>query len=62
MGCLLRGVKREQVQRGQVIVVPGTIESVKKFRASLYVRSFPPFLEGKQKNNSKLTKDGEIRS
>lgn len=37
MGALLRGVKREQVRRGQVIVAPGTIKSVKKFKAQIYV-------------------------
>lgn len=37
MGALLRGVKREQVRRGQVIVQPGTIKSVKKFKAQIYV-------------------------
>jgi translation elongation factor EF-Tu-like GTPase len=40
MGALLRGIKREQVQRGQVLVVPNSIESVKKFKASLYVSLF----------------------
>jgi len=37
MGCLLRGVKREQVRRGQVIIVPGSIKAVKKFQAQIYV-------------------------
>jgi translation elongation factor EF-Tu-like GTPase len=37
MGALLRGVKREQVKRGQVIVAPGSIKSVKKFKAQVYV-------------------------
>ncbi|RDB28782.1 Elongation factor Tu, mitochondrial [Hypsizygus marmoreus] len=37
MGALLRGVKREQVRRGQVIVAPGSIKSVKKFQAQIYV-------------------------
>lgn len=37
MGALLRGVKREQVKRGQVIVVPGSIKSAKKFKAQIYV-------------------------
>lgn len=40
MGCLLRGIKREQVQRGQVITIPNSIDSVKQFKASIYVR--PP--------------------
>lgn len=37
MGALLRGLKREQVKRGQVIAAPGTMQSVKKFIASLYI-------------------------
>lgn len=41
MGCLLRGIKREQVQRGQVITIPNSIESVKQFKASIYVRRLP---------------------
>ena len=39
MGALLRGVKREQLRRGQVIVAPGSIKSVKKFEAQIYVSS-----------------------
>lgn len=37
MGCLLRGVKREQLKRGQVIVAPGSIKSVTSFQAQIYV-------------------------
>lgn len=37
MGVLLRGLKREQIERGQVIAAPGSIQSVKKFQAQLYV-------------------------
>ncbi|OCF62210.1 translation elongation factor Tu [Kwoniella mangroviensis CBS 10435] len=37
MGALLRGIKREQVRRGQVLVQPGSIKSVKKFKAQLYI-------------------------
>jgi translation elongation factor EF-1alpha len=37
MGALLRGVKREQVRRGQVIIAPGSIKAVKKFQAQIYV-------------------------
>ncbi|KAG2752355.1 hypothetical protein CY34DRAFT_24744 [Suillus luteus UH-Slu-Lm8-n1] len=37
MGCLLRGVKREQVRRGQVIIAPGSMKAVKKFQAQIYV-------------------------
>lgn len=38
MGALLRGIKREQVRRGQVIIAPGSMKSVKKFQAQVYVR------------------------
>ena len=37
MGALLRGIKREQVVRGQVLIAPGSMESVKTFKASVYV-------------------------
>jgi len=37
MGALLRGVKREQLRRGMVIVAPGSMKSVKKFQAQIYV-------------------------
>lgn len=40
MGALLRGMKREQIRRGHVIAIPGTIKSVKKFKAQLYVSGF----------------------
>ncbi len=36
VGCLLRGVKREDVWRGQVLAKPGTIKSFKKFEAEVY--------------------------
>lgn len=38
MGALLRGIKREEIRRGQVLAAPGTIKAVKKFMAQLYVR------------------------
>lgn len=38
-GLLLRGVKREDVQRGMVVVKPGTVKSHKKFLVSMYVLS-----------------------
>jgi hypothetical protein len=38
MGALLRGVKREQLRRGMVIVAPGSIKPVTKFQAQIYVR------------------------
>lgn len=37
MGALLRGVKREQIRRGQVIAAVDSIKSYKKFKAQLYV-------------------------
>ncbi|KAJ1768791.1 translation elongation factor Tu [Coemansia sp. RSA 1843] len=37
MGALLRGVKREDLTRGQVLAAPGTIKAHKKFIASLYI-------------------------
>ena len=37
MGCLLRGLKREDLRRGQVICAPGTLKSSKKFIGELYV-------------------------
>ncbi|KAF4622895.1 hypothetical protein D9613_001866 [Agrocybe pediades] len=37
MGALLRGIKREQIRRGQVLAVPGTIKAAKKFKAQLYI-------------------------
>jgi elongation factor Tu len=33
---LLRGVKREQVQRGQVVAVPGSVTPHRTFRATMY--------------------------
>ncbi|PFH54542.1 hypothetical protein AMATHDRAFT_52156 [Amanita thiersii Skay4041] len=52
MGALLRGIKREQVRRGQVIVAPGSIKSVKKFQSQIYVLTkdeggrYTPFMSG----------------
>ncbi|KAK0552219.1 translation elongation factor Tu [Tilletia horrida] len=37
MGALLRGIKREQVKRGQVLILPGSVKPVKKFQAQVYV-------------------------
>ena len=31
VGALLRGVKRDDVQRGQVLAQPGTVRTYKKF-------------------------------
>jgi len=37
IGVLLRGVKREEVERGQVVAEPGSITPHKKFKAQVYV-------------------------
>ena len=37
IGALLRGVKRDEVERGQVLAKPGTITPHKKFKAEVYV-------------------------
>ena len=39
VGCLLRGVKREDIQRGQVLAKPGSITPHTKFEAEVYVLS-----------------------
>jgi elongation factor Tu len=39
VGLLLRGTKKEDVQRGQVIAKPGSIKPHKKFKAEIYVLS-----------------------
>jgi elongation factor Tu len=36
-GCLLRGTKKEEVERGQVLAKPGTIKPHKKFKAEAYI-------------------------
>ena len=38
-GVLLRGINREDVERGQVLVKPGTVHPHKKFTAQVYVLS-----------------------
>ena len=39
IGCLLRGVKREDVERGQVLAAPGSITPHTKYEAEVYVLS-----------------------
>jgi elongation factor Tu len=39
IGVLLRGLKREDVERGQVVAKPGTITPHKRFKAQVYVLS-----------------------
>ena len=52
MGALLRGVKREQIKRGQVIIIPGSVKAVKFFTAQIYVLTkdeggrYTPFTSG----------------
>ena len=36
-GLLLRGIDKDDIQRGQVIVKPGSIKPHKKFKAEVYV-------------------------
>jgi len=51
MGALLRGIKREQLKRGQVICKAGSLKSVTKFQAQIYVLSkeeggrYTPFMD-----------------
>jgi elongation factor Tu len=37
VGCLLRGLKREEVERGQVLAKPGSIKPHRKFKAEAYI-------------------------
>jgi elongation factor Tu len=37
VGCLLRGIKKEEIERGQVLATPGSIKPHKKFKAEVYV-------------------------
>jgi elongation factor Tu len=52
IGVLIRGVKREEVERGQVLAKPGTITPHTEFRAEVYVLSkeeggrHTPFFQG----------------
>jgi elongation factor Tu len=39
VGCLLRGVERDEVERGQVLAKPGSITPHTKFEAEVYVLS-----------------------
>ena len=39
VGVLLRGIKREDVERGQVLAKPGSIKPHRKFKAEVYVLS-----------------------
>jgi len=52
VGCLLRGVKKDEVQRGQVLAKPGTITPHTKFESEVYILSkdeggrHTPFFKG----------------
>ncbi len=39
VGVLLRGTKRDEVERGQVVAVPGSIQPHTKFKAEVYILS-----------------------
>ncbi|GGK21380.1 elongation factor Tu [Caldalkalibacillus thermarum] len=39
IGALLRGVNRDEVERGQVLIKPGTVKAHKKFKCQVYVLS-----------------------
>lgn len=39
VGCLLRGVKKDEIERGQVLAKPGTITPHTKFEAEVYILS-----------------------
>jgi elongation factor Tu len=52
VGILLRGIEKDQIERGQVVCAPGSIKPHKKFKAKLYVLSkdeggrHTPFFKG----------------
>ncbi len=37
VGCLLRGLKRDDVERGQILCQPGSVKPHKKFKAEAYI-------------------------
>ncbi|KQC15245.1 MAG: elongation factor Tu, partial [Methanosaeta sp. SDB] len=39
VGCLLRGIKKEEVERGMVLAAPGSITPHRKFKGEVYVLS-----------------------
>ena len=44
LGCLVRGVKREEVKRGMVLCAPGSAKAYKKCRAQVSYAVFILFL------------------
>jgi len=45
VGILLRGLKREDVRRGHVIVAPGTLKTYKKFKVRSFVQYLSIFIQ-----------------
>src|SRR5437660_5069272 len=39
IGALLRGIDKDEVERGQVLAKPGSVKPHKKFKAEIYVLS-----------------------
>jgi elongation factor Tu len=39
VGCLLRGIKRDEIERGQVLAKPGSVKPHRKFEAEVYCLS-----------------------
>jgi elongation factor Tu len=37
VGCLLRGIEKDDVERGQVLVAPGSLKTHKRFEGEIYV-------------------------
>ena len=48
IGVLLRGTKRDEVERGQVVAVPGTITPHTKFKAEAYILSKEDLMKHRQ--------------
>jgi elongation factor Tu len=52
VGCLLRGIDKDEVERGQVLAAPGSIKPHKRFKAQVYVLKkeeggrHTPFIKG----------------
>ena len=39
VGILLRGIKKEDIERGMVVAAPGSVKPHKKFKAKAYILS-----------------------
>ncbi len=52
IGCLLRGIKREDIERGQVLCKPGSVTPHTKFEGQIYILTkeeggrHTPFFDG----------------